>query len=71
MLALAKATAEQKWPNTVDAKAWADEWEKCIASDPTIATDKGTMIGWFANAIMAGYDYAAAVGQRALRETRA
>jgi hypothetical protein len=26
--------------------------------NPSIPTDEGTMLGWFANAIMAGYDHA-------------
>jgi hypothetical protein len=37
---------------------WAAEWLKTISKTPSIATDEGTMIGWFANAIMAGYDEA-------------
>lgn len=39
-----------------DAEVWANQWLEVIAENPTIPTDKGTMIGWFANAIMAGYD---------------
>lgn len=39
-----------------DAEVWANQWLEVIAKNPTIPTDKGTMIGWFANAIMAGYD---------------
>lgn len=39
-----------------DAQVWAKEWLKIITENPTIPTDEGTMIGWFANAIMAGYD---------------
>ena len=42
--------------DTVDAKIWAQEWMKVIKKNPNIATDEGTMLGWFANAIMAGYD---------------
>ncbi len=41
-----------------DAAVWAEEWLKTIKEKPEIATDYGTMIGWFANAIMAGYDRA-------------
>lgn len=36
-----------------DAQVWAKEFCKCNTS-----SDEGTMLGWFANAIMAGYDYA-------------
>lgn len=58
MLALAKGVAEQTWPHTMDAQVWAREWLKTLAENPGIATDEATMIGWFANAIMAGYDTA-------------
>lgn len=39
-----------------DAQVWAKRWLEIIAENPTIPTDEGTMIGWFANAIMAGYE---------------
>lgn len=58
MLLLAKGVAEQKWPHTIDARAWADEWLRTLKERPEIATDRDTMIGWFANSIMAGYDTA-------------
>jgi hypothetical protein len=57
-LALAKGVADQTFPHTVDARAWADEWLKTFTVNPSIASDRDTMIGWFANAIMAGYDTA-------------
>ena len=41
-----------------DAQKWVDEWIRTIKEYPSIPTDEGTMLGWFANAIMAGYDYA-------------
>lgn len=41
-----------------DAKVWAKEFIKTIKKHPKIATDFETMSGWFANSIMAGYDYA-------------
>lgn len=41
------------WVQSMDARVWADEFCKL-----NTATDKGTMIGWFANAIMAGFDEA-------------
>jgi hypothetical protein len=43
-----------------DASVWVDEWMKAIKNDRSIATSEGTMLGWFANAIMAGYDKAQA-----------
>lgn len=44
--------------DTFDAVIWTEEWLKTIKKKPDIPTDEGTMISWFANAIMAGYDYA-------------
>lgn len=39
-----------------DAQVWAKRWHEIITEHPAIPTDEGAMIGWFANAIMAGYD---------------
>ena len=46
---------------TVDAKVWAQEWcriarEIEASDDDREIIDEGWMIGWFANAIMVGYD---------------
>ena len=61
MLAVAKGVAEQKWPHTMDAQVWVKEWMKTIAEiPPGSEKDEGFMLGWFANAIMAGYDTACA-----------
>ena len=49
---------EKKLLDEFSAEVWADEWLRVIKLNPNIPTDKGTMIGWFANAIMTGYDYA-------------
>lgn len=46
------------WPQTFDAQAWAKQFIKYVKKDQNMATDEGTMIGWFANAIMLGYDTA-------------
>ena len=40
-----------------DARIWAKEWIKILIEHPDLPTDEGAMIGWFANAIMAGYDH--------------
>ena len=40
------------------AQRWAEEFVKRVREDPRIATSESTMLGWFANAIMAGYDRA-------------
>lgn len=39
-----------------DAVVWAKEFVEAVKSKPSIATDKDAMTGWFANAIMAGFD---------------
>lgn len=41
-----------------DALKWAEEFVRIAQENPAIATDEGTMLGWFANAIMTGYDHA-------------
>jgi hypothetical protein len=41
-----------------NATVWADEFLKSIKKNPSIPTDRDCMIGWFANAIMTGYDKA-------------
>ena len=47
-----------QWPQTIDASVWAKQWMRAFTADPLIAADEATMLGWFANAIMAGYDEA-------------
>lgn len=63
------ATSNQTWPHTFDAAVWADEWMKTIADNPDVPTDRDTMIGWFSNAIMTGYDYAMAYSMNKLQST--
>lgn len=58
-MALYCALKNQKWPQSMDAEVWVDEWMKTIQKHPEIPTDRATMISWFSNAIMAGYDTAA------------
>ena len=58
MLALQIGVQNQSWPHTVDARVWAKEWLETIKAHPGIEHDEAAMIGWFANAIMAGYDTA-------------
>lgn len=43
---------------SMDARDWAKAFVGVMREKPEIATDEGTMIGWFANAIMRGYDTA-------------
>ena len=39
-----------------DARVWAKAWLEIIAEHPEVPTNEDTMIGWFANALMRGYD---------------
>lgn len=58
MMALAKGVQAGEWPHTMDAQVWAKKWLEITKDKPEIAADEGAMIGWFSNAIMAGYDAA-------------
>jgi len=40
-----------------DAMKWAEEFQRIVV-DGGLTIDKELMLGWFANAIMAGHDYA-------------
>ena len=53
---------------TFDAKIWVQEWMRIIKDHPNIPYDEGAMIGWFANAIMAGYDTAKREDEKELRD---
>ena len=55
-------------PKTMDARAWAIAFVYSVRQNTNIPTDEGCMIGWFANAIMAGYDAGSA---RAIKEVSA
>ena len=50
----------------IDGQIWAKEFIK-INKEKDIANEEGTMIGWFANAIMAGWDESARRMQKDLR----
>lgn len=43
-----------------NAQDWAREFIKHAKENPDMPFDEGAMIGWFANAIMTGYDNARA-----------
>ena len=49
-------------PQSMDARVWAKEFMRLYndkhQAEPNELIDEGLMIGWFANAIMAGYDKA-------------
>jgi hypothetical protein len=40
----------------MDSRVWVDHWLATISENPSIPTDEGAMLSWFANALMAGYD---------------
>jgi hypothetical protein len=42
----------------MDGKLWADEFNRTAISLGYQSMDEGWLIGWFCNAIMAGYDTA-------------
>lgn len=65
MAALVDGVTNQSWPHTMDAQIWA---EKFCEQFPLM--DKATMIGWFANAIMAGFDTASLKARQAQEEKR-
>jgi hypothetical protein len=44
--------------DTIDAEVWVQEWLSAVEKNPSIPTDGGAMLSWFANALMAGYDHA-------------
>jgi hypothetical protein len=64
MLTVVEGTREQRWPHTMDAQVWVEKWRELKGAER--ATDDGAMIGWFANAIMAGFDTANMRGAEAL-----
>lgn len=41
-----------------DAQEWAKAFVETVRANPGIALDEGSTTGWFANAIMRGYDEA-------------
>lgn len=49
---------EVKLIGNFDAPTWAEEFVKRAKANPNFATDGSNMLGWFANALMTGYDYA-------------
>ncbi len=59
---------ESELLNTMDARIWAEEFNRVLVSKGKQPYDTEFLIGWFANAIMAGYD----IGYRkAIAETKA
>lgn len=40
--------------NTSDAMVWTNEFSKLVEANPDWVSDKGWLLGWFANAIETG-----------------
>lgn len=49
-------TTNTDFTQSFDARDWAKAFVEHVEKNPSIATDEGTMISWFANALMRGYD---------------
>ena len=48
-----------KWPHTFDGRVWAKMFNKILVKNLNYQPiDEGFLIGWFCNAIMAGFDKA-------------
>ena len=57
--------------NTMDAMVWANEFMVTKQRLGDAAFDHAMMLGWFANAIMAGYDHKAADHRREVEAIKA
>jgi len=56
-----RLTSQPQFPTGEwDAYDWADAFLVITKDNPAILTDRDTLMGWFANAIMTGYDHARA-----------
>ena len=45
-------------PQSIDAREWVKEFNRIEVKNGICPSDPEKMLGWFANAIMAGYDEA-------------
>lgn len=66
-------TEKQRWPHTLDAQKWTSEFCKrfsVFTKEGIVQDQRGLMIGWFANAIMAGYDTAMMRSAQTKRKTK-
>ena len=62
--------SSQPLNHSPDAAAWAEEFIRHVRANPSIATDFGTMLGWFANAMMAMHDHVVAKYEKEKAEQR-
>lgn len=49
-------TETKDFTQSFDARDWAAAFVARVKENPGIASDEATMLGWFANALMRGYD---------------
>ncbi len=54
--AASKLPAGHEILRSFDARDWAKAFVAHVQQIPGIATDEETMVGWFANSLMRGYD---------------
>jgi len=47
---------DESFTQSFNALDWAKAFVKMVKENPSIATDEDTMLGWFANALMRGFD---------------
>ena len=50
------AAIKDDFTQSFDALDWAKAFVETVRRKPEIATDESTMLGWFASALMRGYD---------------
>jgi hypothetical protein len=53
---MAEESVTVDFTQSFDARDWARAFVEHVTAQPTIATDEGTLIAWFANALMRGWD---------------
>ncbi len=58
ILGMSPPELDQAFTQSFDAKDWAKAFIARVHRNPEIPTDEGCMLGWFANAIMRGFDEA-------------
>lgn len=51
-----ETTRDESFTQSFDARVWARAFVEYVRRNPSIATSESTMLGWFANALMRGYD---------------
>ena len=62
LLPFSRVTGKTRLPDSstilqsFDARDWAKHFVNHVKANPSIVQDEGTMIAWFANAIMRGWD---------------